>query len=176
MPIVASQGTAPPRRNAPRKSSAPAPAQTVAGKRDIREAALTEASDMISLGLLMAKQPADAGAVSQHGPNIAHELALIADSNEGVAAFLDRLTTVGPYAGLMKAALPLALQLAVNHKRLGPQFTGTMGIMDPKDLEDMVTLKAEKMKAELEAEMAKTRKEMAEVRAQLNGGTPNVSA
>lgn len=125
---------------------------------------------MLSLGLLMAKQPADAGALSQHGPNIAHELALIADTNEGVAAFLDRLTTVGPYAGLVKAALPLALQLAVNHKRLGSQFTGTMGIMDPADLEAMVTLKAEKMKAELEAQMAQVRKEMTEAKAALNGG------
>jgi hypothetical protein len=165
MPITASQGKAPERRTTARKPSAPAP-QTASSRRETREAALSEAGDMLALGLMMAKQPADAGAISQHGPAIAHEMALIAETDDKVAGFLDRLTTVGPYAGLMKAAIPLALQIAVNHKRLpADKLTGTMGVMNPADLEAMVTLKAEKLRAELQKEMESARRELA----QLNG-------
>jgi hypothetical protein len=172
MPVVApAQGKAPERRTTARKPAAHAP-QTTSSRRETREAALSDAGDMLALGLMMLKQPADAGALSQHSPAIAHEMAMIAETDEKVAAFLDRLTTVGPYAGLMKAVIPLALQLAVNHKRLpADKFTGTMGVMDPKDLEAMVTLKAEKMRAELQREMENARKELA----QMNGGASHAA-
>lgn len=165
MPII--QGKPPERKTTARKPSAPAP--TLTSKREQREEAVRELADMASVGLMMAKQPADAGAISQHSPAIAHEIALIADTDEKIAGFLDRLSTVGPYAGLAKAVLPLALQLAVNHKRLPETMAGTMGVMRPDDLSAMVELKAEKLKAEMEKELAQVRREMAE----LNGNAVN---
>lgn len=174
MPIT--EGKAPERRTTARQSATKAAPQTVSSKRETRQASLQEFGDMIALGLMMAKQPADAGALSQHSPEISKELSLIAENDEKVAGFIDRLTTVGPYAGLIKATLPLALQLAVNHARLpADKMVGTMGIIDPAMLEEMVNLKAEQMKAQLESEMAETRKQMAEARAALNGAGHNES-
>src|SRR4029077_9722620 len=98
------------------------------------------------------------------------ELSLIAETDEKIAAFIDRLTSVGPYAGLVKATIPLALQIAVNHKRAPATMVGTMGIMDPDILEGLMTLKADQMKAQLEKEMAQMRADLAETKAALNGG------
>lgn len=75
---------------------------------------------------LMAGQLPDAGTCAMHGPEISKQAALVAESNEGVAKVIDYITAVGPYAGLLAAAMPFALQILVNHKRIPPGLMGTV--------------------------------------------------
>jgi hypothetical protein len=92
----------------------------------------------------MTKQYADAAAISEHSKDISIECARVADDNEQFANVIDKLTSVGPYAGLLTAIMPLAMQLAVNHKRIE---AGVMGTVSPDAL-------AAKVKADMASKQA----------------------
>jgi hypothetical protein len=96
--------------------------------------------------LLATKQYADAGAIGLHWPNVAEELATLAESQPAIAKFIDPLIKAGPYTGLVMAILPFAAQIAVNHGRIS---AGAMGTQPGNSLSAQV--EASLAQAEMEA-------------------------
>lgn len=116
---------------------------------------------LLSAGLLFARQHADAGAVYKFWPDVAVESAKIADDNPKFGEFLDSLTAVGPYAGLITAALPLVMQVMVNHDKMDVTNVANLGCVSKE------TLRAQVQKEIMAAEMQAMREkiEMEEQRA-----------
>lgn len=96
------------------KGSTNAP-KTTGGNTERRAKGLKDLSGLGVGILVMTRQYADAGALTNHGDPIADEVAKLADQHEGVASVVDKMLESGPYAGLIAAVVPLAMQLAVNH-------------------------------------------------------------
>lgn len=67
---------------------------------------------------------ADSLALTEHGPNIASALNMLAMERPEVAAVLDKVLAVGPYGALVAAVAPLALQVVANH---GLKVPGAVG-------------------------------------------------
>jgi hypothetical protein len=118
--------------------------------------------------LLATKQYADAGALGLHWPNIAHEVAELAESQEAIANLIDPLMKVGPYTALVAAVLPFFMQIAVNHGRVAP---GSMGTVPASSLEaqiktSMAQAELESLRVQAQAERASAamRQEMEESR------------
>src|SRR5882757_7282010 len=93
------------------------PSPTMQAKRNTREEGVNGLFQLATGLCMMTGQHADAQAFAMHGPNIAPEIAAIAEDYDKVGEAIDKLVAVGPFAGLLTAVLPLALQLAVNHGR-----------------------------------------------------------
>lgn len=122
---------APPRKAAARQARMPkAPSKTSA-----REDAANGIFQLAGFGLILGRQYADAGAINMHGAPIAHELATLAESNDGIAKGLDYLLEAGPYAGLITAVMPLALQIMANHKVIRADLIAGGGVVPPEALE-----------------------------------------
>jgi hypothetical protein len=120
---------------------------------------------MIGLFLCMKGAYADAGAIAQHGPGLARETALLAESNPRIASVVDYLTEAGPYMGIIVVALPLALQLAANHGRIdASKMPPGSGVLPPEILEA-------KVKAEMAKQAEEYRKDI-ERELSSNGSTP----
>lgn len=165
MPIV--DNAPPPARNTPNTASKIAtPKRTKE-----REEMVAQLGMFAQVPLLATKQFADAGAIGVHWPKIAHEVAVLAESQEAVANAIDPLIKVGPYAGLIAAVLPLAMQIAVNHNRIKPGNMGTVpavalasqveSAMAQEELRAMrQQLEAEREAAAIRAEIANERKMM----------------
>lgn len=139
-----------------------------------RTEALVGLGQLAQVPLLATKQYADAGAVSLYWPNVAKEIAVLADTNEQIAKLIDPLIQVGPYTALIAAALPFVMQIAVNHKLVQAGAMGTVPgeslaaqietAMVQQELEALRTQRdAEKAAAALRAEIAESRKELADV-------------
>jgi hypothetical protein len=103
---------------------------------------------------------ADAGAIGIHGKKLAAETARVADGVEPIGKVLDMLSMTGPYAALMTAALPFAVQIAMNHKII-PETLALEGTQPPKALEAQVKaqiavaqMHAINMQKEAEAQLA----------------------
>ena len=118
-PPVKGTGT----RTTARTPKATAPVVTITDK---RTQALTDLGGFAQVPLIALKMHADAGTVSLHWPKVAKEIALLADDFEQVARLVDPLMKVGPYAGLIAAALPFLLQVGVNHNRVPAGAMGTV--------------------------------------------------
>lgn len=130
--------------SAPRKAAPTAPKPTrKAGPRakvsaatpDYREgiAGLLQIPAFIlaSAGRLNPALEYDGIAVAVATPNIAEAVNSIAQDEPRVAAVLDKILQVGPYGALLGALVPLAAQIAVNHKRIP---AGTLGTLEPEAL------------------------------------------
>jgi hypothetical protein len=129
------------------------------GKTSEREEGLKGIGQIGTMVLIMTKNFADAGAVDMHFPAIAHEVAELAQENEKVATIVDRIIAVGPYAGLLTAVMPLALQLLVNHDRIQSSAAGMLGgkVMSKEALEA-------KVKAEIDQATTRMLKEAQDAR------------
>lgn len=128
MPISAPAPKSPPRKAPPAVRAAP---------RNITAVRREGLESLGGVGILIcttAKLYADAGAISLHWPNIAEEGAKLAETNDAVARGIDALCNFGPLAGLIGAALPFGLQLAVNHHRLELAAARSLGVVDPEEL------------------------------------------
>lgn len=68
---------------------------------------------------------ADAMAITEHGPNIANALEMLANERPEVAAVLDRIMQIGPYGVLIAATVPLIAQILANHNLVPAGFIGT---------------------------------------------------
>lgn len=77
----------------------------------------------------------DAAALALHGGNLANEAAELAEHDERAAALLDKITTMGPYGGLISAIAAIGFQIAANHNLIRP---GMLGTMEPNKLVDHV--------------------------------------
>lgn len=92
----------------------------------------------ITAGVLMvlpATQP-DAAALGMHGENLGAAIVATADADERFGRALDKLLRTGPYTALVMAVVPLAAQVAANHKLVPAGFMGTE---DPDKLRAQVT-------------------------------------
>lgn len=69
---------------------------------------------------------ADAKVVDHYAPHIATAVNDLAQERPEVAAVLDRVLKAGPYAALMGAVVPMAMQILANHNILKPGMGGTM--------------------------------------------------
>lgn len=131
MPIDMSLATPPPARGG-KRTVTPAPSKRLTPA-EKRKQALDGLGQVASFGLIAAKQYADAATIGAHFGDVADEVVKLADSNEKVAKAIDYLTEVGPYAGLITAALPMVMQLLCNHKLLDHEKIP--GASDPQLLE-----------------------------------------
>jgi hypothetical protein len=127
--------------------------QTVKQK---REEAINGFGQLAQAPLLAFKQYADAGAIGVHWPNVASEIASLAETQPAIASFIDPLIKVGPYTGLVAALLPFALQIGVNHGRMA---AGAMGTVPANSLSAQVEaglaqIEMEALRTQLEAEKA----------------------
>ena len=158
MPVNA----APPRKNVTAK-----PAQELQATKDRREA-LAGFGQLAQAPLIGFRLFADAGAVAMHVPAIAREIALLAETQEQVAALVDPLIKAGPYFGLVTAVLPLFLQVGVNHGRVP---AGAMGTVPAVTLSAQIEaglatqeLEALTIQVQAEAAAAEVRERIAEQR------------
>lgn len=139
MPITS---TPPPARTKTTAKPVSSPART---KREERLEAVGGLGQLAQAGLIMTGQFADAGAVGLHFGRIASEVVSLAETDTRVAAVIEPLLNIGPYAALVTAMLPLAMQILVNHGKAKP---GALGTVSPATLESQI--KTALAKAELE--------------------------
>lgn len=170
MPIV--DNTPPPSRSTPNISSGSGPRKVSTPKVTAeREEMVAQLGMFAQVPLMATKQFADAGAIGIYWPKIAKEVAKLAETEEAVANVIDPLIRVGPYAGLIAAVLPLAMQIAVNHNRIKPGAMGTVpavslasqveSAMAQEELRAMrQQLEAEREAAAIRAEIENERKAM----------------
>jgi hypothetical protein len=119
------------------------------GKTAAREEAANGLFQLAGFGCVVARQYADAGAINMHGAKIAHELAVLSEQSEPIAKGLDYIMEAGPYAGLIVAVMPLALQIMANHGLIKAELVAGGGVVPPQALESQV--KAEMAKQASEA-------------------------
>lgn len=150
---------APPRIN----KAAATRAATSKAKTSEREDGVNGVFQLAGFGCIVAKQYADAGALGKYGPALAHEVALLSEKNEGVAKALDYLTEVGPYAGVITAAMPLVLQLLANHKVLDASKLGGAGVVPPDMLAAEVSRDMAKMQADAIRQAQQAELELAQI-------------
>jgi hypothetical protein len=143
MPFEGVKIAAPP-AHARTQSSSQASGRTVAGEKKLstkgkaREEAANGVGQIISFGCMVAGQLADAGAVGIHWPNLAHEAASIAETDEKMASGLDKLLEIGPYGNFIVVLLPFVGQILVNHKVVRAEAMGGAGAVHPEVLEAQV--------------------------------------
>src|SRR5271166_728634 len=126
-----------------------------------REEGLEGLAQIGTAVLILTKNYADAGAVDMHAKPIAHEVALLAEGNEKVGNIVDRITAMGPYAGLLTAVMPLAMQLLVNHDRIQANAAGLFGgqVMSKEALAAKVSADIDKKKAQFLREAREAQEE-----------------
>lgn len=150
---------APPRstKTAARGTVTRTPARTPSSDHARRKDLVEGVFALGGLACLMGGQFADSAAITAHAPGIAHEAASLAETNDSLAKGIDYLSTVGPYAALMTAAMPLVLQVAANHKLVKAEAFAGAGVVSPDILSaqmkaDMLRKQTEAVKAQQEAE------------------------
>lgn len=123
---------------------------------EVREEGLNGIGQIASFLCLMTSNIADAGAIATHGPGLAHEAAVLAETNKYAAKGIDLLVGVGPFAAILAAAAPLLLQIAVNHKKM-PASPALLqfGVQSPETMEAQARIRV----MEMQAEMAKAERE-----------------
>lgn len=127
-------GSTTPRAPSPRKRSgaaAKARAATVDYRPGVTGLLQIPAFVLASAGRINPVLEYDGIAIGTHAPNVAEAVHSLAMEEPRVAAVLDKILQVGPYGALLGALVPLAAQIAVNHKRLP---AGTLGAQEPEAL------------------------------------------
>jgi hypothetical protein len=159
MPITGNSG-APPAR--PAKASGAAAKPKTTSRTAQRSEAIAGLGQIAQGALIATGQLADAGAVGIHFPGIAGEIARLADADAKVAAIIDPLLKVGPYTALLTAVLPLAMQIAVNHKRIP---AGTMGTVPGELLDSQIKTSMARQQLEVKRQQAEVERQLAEMQA-----------
>jgi hypothetical protein len=145
----------PARKSAARKPSA-APltvAQTVKDKRTEGLMGLAQ----LGQGLcILTGQYADAATIGRHWPNVAPELAGVAEEHDWLAKPIDLLIEVGPFGALIAALLPFGMQIAANHGWVNADALSSQGVVPPQVLEaqmkaDVARMQADAMRQQAEA-------------------------
>lgn len=154
-----------PRSNATIKDAPQEKAHNDMTKAELRQEALNGVLQVGQLACLTFGQFSDAGAIGMHGPKLASEVVALAENNSKVASKVDLLIEVGPYAGIVAAAIPFLAQLFVNHGIVKAEVFANAGVVPPDQLEAEMKLtimrrtldtqkETARMQAEMEAEMA----------------------
>lgn len=132
-----------------RKAAPVTPSQRLMKKTEERARGLEGIGQLVSAGFLFARQPADAITVNKYWPAISLETARLAEDNPQLASQVDKLIVVGPYTAIIEAALPMFLQLAVNHGKLDATSVESLGVVSRKTM--MAKAQVAIMQAEVEA-------------------------
>jgi hypothetical protein len=156
---AASAAKAPPRKTAAR----PAPTKAVAAASTTPPVSDYERrrDGLVGLGslgqglCLLTGQYADAAAIGRYWQPVASELATVAGQYESIAKPVDILIQVGPFAALLTAVMPLAMQIAANHRMVDASRLYGQGVVSPEVLE--AQMKAEMAQMQAEAMMAQKR-------------------
>lgn len=156
MPVDLSNSVTAPPRSAKAARQTPATIK-VNSKLAARHEAATGIFQLVGFGLIVTRQYADAGAIGLHSGPITDELVKLSESNETIGKALDYLTEAGPYAGLIVAVMPLALQIMANHGLVKAELVAGGGVVPPQALEsqvraDMARQAAEALRAQQTAE------------------------
>lgn len=129
-------------------------------KADLRQEALNGVLQVGQLAALTFGQFSDAGAIGMHGPKLVSEVVALAESNSKVASKVDLLIEIGPYAGIVAAAIPFLAQIFVNHGVVKAEMFANAGVVPPEQLEKEMkltimrrALETQRLQAEMEAEM-----------------------
>jgi hypothetical protein len=137
-----------------------------------REEAVNGLAQLGAAIVMFAGTPTDAATVVHHAPAIAHEAAVIAETNESFARVIDYLTSAGPYAAMFTACLPLGLQILVNHKKIPAEPFANFGVVPSETLEARMRAEAAKQQMQMlraaqdaEREAAEMAQELADSRA-----------
>lgn len=159
------------RQSAPKKAdSAQLVAQNEAAKEDrikTRAEGVAGLFTIAQMATLATGQLADFQTIEDHGPRISREAALIAEHNEKFGQTLDRMAEVSPYAGLLMAVLPFALQIMTNHGMLkGKNVTGVAGVVAPEVLETRARTAIAQAQAEAIRTQQEAERDLAELKAQ----------
>ena len=126
-------------------------------KDELRQEALDGVLQLAQFGCLAFGQFADAGAIGVHGPPMMAEVVKLADKNSKVASKVDLLIEVGPYAGIVAAAIPFLAQLFVNHGMFKAEQFANAGVVTPDELE--MKIKTQMMQAQIAAKQEQMRVE-----------------
>src|SRR5256885_12008189 len=109
-------------------------------KAELRQEALNGVLQVGQLAALTFGQFSDAGAIGMHGPKLVSETVALAESNSKVASKVDLLIEIGPYAGIVAAAIPFLAQLFVNHGMVKAEMFANAGVVPPEQLEQEMKL------------------------------------
>src|SRR5712691_7648942 len=142
---------------------------------ELRQEALSGVLQLIQFGCLAFGNFADAGAIGVFGPPMVSETVDLAKANSKVASKVDLLIEIGPYAGVVAAAIPFLAQLLVNHKVFKAEQFANAGVMTPESLESEMkmqvmqrAMEAKAKQMEMQNEMKRMQEEMA---ASMNGNS-----
>lgn len=182
MPYEGIQGTPPPIRNTSTQSGSGGSKRAGSGSRKMqaREEAANGIGQILSFGCMATGQMADAGAIGLHWPNIAHEAAQVAETDEKIAKALDYLLEVGPYGNLIVVTLPFVAQILVNHKILKAEQMAGANVVHPDSLEAQAkahmarqAMQAIRQQRQAEEELRQMQAQMAADMAGNNGQAPS---
>lgn len=118
------------------------------------------------MGCVMAGQYSDAAAIGMHGDNISNEITGLADKYPAIGKALDTLVQAGPFAGLLTAVMPLALQIAANHKRIPADKVP--GVLPPEALEMQMKAEVATMAAQQARQAQEAQREYERVMTELH--------
>jgi len=114
--------------------------------------------------LIGTRQYADSGAIAIHFPKFADEIAKLAAIDERVAGWIDPIIQAGPATAAIAAALPLFMQIAVNHGWMKP---GGMGTVSRETLASKVELGIAQMQAQAYREQLQAEEEAQRIRQEI---------
>jgi len=139
-------------------------------KAELRQEALNGVLQVGQLACLTFGQFSDAGAIGMHGPKLTSEVVALAENNSKVASKVDLLIEIGPYAGIVAAAIPFLAQLFVNHGMIKAEVFANAGVVPPDQLEAEMKLTIMRRTIDTQKETARMQAEMeAEMTAFMNG-------
>lgn len=124
---------------------------------ELRQDALNGVMQVGQLACIAFGQFADAGAIGMHGPQLSSEILALAENNSKIASKVDLLIEVGPYAGIVAAAIPFLAQLFVNHGVAKAELFANAGVVPPETL-------AQHMKTEMMRKAVQAQREQMEAR------------
>lgn len=156
-----------PRASATLKDSPPIESPN-RSKAELRREALNGVLQVGQLAALTFGQFSDAGAIGMHGPKLVSEVVSLAESNSKVASKVDLLIEVGPYAGIVAAAIPFLAQLFVNHGMVKAEMFANAGVVPPDQLEQQMKLTIMQQSLEVQRQQAQMQREMQEAQAQFD--------
>jgi hypothetical protein len=141
-------------------------------KAELRQEALNGVLQVGQLACLSFGQFSDAGAIGMHGPRLVNEIVTLADNNSKVASKVDLLLEVGPYAGIVAAAIPFLAQLFVNHGIVKAETFANAGVVEPEQLDQQMKLTIMQRTLDAQREQQRMEQEIREAMAEMNGEQP----
>jgi hypothetical protein len=139
-------------------------------KAELRQEALNGVLQVGQMAALTFGQFSDAGAIGMHGPKLVSEVVALAESNSKVASKVDLLIEIGPYAGIVAAAIPFLAQLFVNHGMVKAELFANAGVVEPAQLDEEMKLTIMRRAMDTQKEQMRIRAEMeAEMAHMMNG-------